>query len=553
YPLTDAAGVTIQVNCPAQMQADVDAKIAETTAKEGQPNGIATLDANGEVVQYPKVLTGMVGNIQSPLTSLPMKRMSASDSVVDINITAVTGLSTTLEGMDFYNPVAIAALPSGVDLTGSIVRDFTGNEFSCYYHTPASNTMGLATPKGAGFVLATGAATASVRRLQGDFSGKETFSRYSTGTYIDSLTGLVKTALPNEMRFERMADGGVGALLEGTSTNKLLNSSVFGNSADSILLSATATNHTAISPSGAADALSLTELATSSLHGLWKRAPAVGALVTAASSIYLKAELREWVVLRNPDTNSNGTCFNLRTGLYGTAGNNGVTTEYTGNGWWRLSASSTLLADGVGYTEIFMATDAAGTTTYLGDTTVVAMYYWGAQLEALPFATSYIPTTTAAVTRAADNLTIPFSGNAPRFDAAHANPMSLVMDVELHKWGAGRRQHMFSSSLNHEYLLRNDVDNSTHMFGGADVVACYFPAPIQGVRRLAVSISADKTSVKGYTDGVAGANGSINSTSWGASSTLTIGSWNGVDYMYGHIRNFRIYDQALTDAEVSAA
>ncbi|MDX8384190.1 MAG: hypothetical protein R8M45_08920, partial [Ghiorsea sp.] len=53
YPLTDAAGVTIQVNCPAQMQADVDAKIAETTAKEGQPNGIATLDANGEVPALP--------------------------------------------------------------------------------------------------------------------------------------------------------------------------------------------------------------------------------------------------------------------------------------------------------------------------------------------------------------------------------------------------------------------------------------------------------------------------------------------------------------------
>ncbi|MDX8400648.1 MAG: hypothetical protein R8K20_10440, partial [Gallionellaceae bacterium] len=53
YPLTDAAGVTIQVNCPAQMQADVDAKIAETTAKEGQPNGIATLDANGELPALP--------------------------------------------------------------------------------------------------------------------------------------------------------------------------------------------------------------------------------------------------------------------------------------------------------------------------------------------------------------------------------------------------------------------------------------------------------------------------------------------------------------------
>ncbi|MDX8382463.1 MAG: hypothetical protein R8M45_00180, partial [Ghiorsea sp.] len=175
------------------------------------------------VVDEQRGLMGMIGNIQSPLTSLPMKRMKESDSVVDINITTAAALNTNIAGMDYFQSNTIDALPSNISLVGSIVRNAAGEEFTCYAQASLT-VISLAAPKGSGYVVTAGAHTASVRRLQGDFSGKETFNRHSTGTYIDSLTGLVKTAMPNEMRFERMADGGVGALLEGSSTNIAVNS-----------------------------------------------------------------------------------------------------------------------------------------------------------------------------------------------------------------------------------------------------------------------------------------------------------------------------------------
>ena len=96
--------------------------------------------------------------------------------------------------------------------------------------------------------------------------------------------------------------------------------------------------------------------------------------------------------------------FNIQTGVI-TNSSGSITgkIENYGNGWYRCSctATATISASG-GYVLYLRQTDAATVTSYTGDGTS-SMYFWGVQVEAGAYATSYIPTTAATVTRNLDD------------------------------------------------------------------------------------------------------------------------------------------------------
>jgi hypothetical protein len=135
---------------------------------------------------------------------------------------------------------------------------------------------------------------------------------------------------------------------------------------------------------------------------------AQSAISTIASAVhtgscYLKAGERTWGYIGIGASTNGAAYFDLVNGTVGT-----ITAGFTatiipvGNGWYRCTVSGTIATSNqLGAITVFTAS-ANNTVSYTGNG-YSGIYIWGAQLEALAFPTSYIPTVASQVTRAADS------------------------------------------------------------------------------------------------------------------------------------------------------
>jgi hypothetical protein len=223
-----------------------------------------------------------------------------------------------------------------------------------------------------------------------------TFTRASSGTFVGS-DGLIKTATTDAPRFDHNPTTGesLGLLVEEARTNLLTYSEDFGN-VIWLYTSASSSTNTTSSPDGATTADTITSAGTAVVsQSIVKTASAI----TYTASVFVKGSITGLsFTIDDGATINRGRCiFNLSTGTLTSSASEGSFTGTSGsitaysNNWYKLiltttTNSSTLIArhrlfwTGVG----------------------TSIDVWGAQLEAGAFPTSYIPTTTATVTRAAD-------------------------------------------------------------------------------------------------------------------------------------------------------
>jgi hypothetical protein len=190
-------------------------------------------------------------------------------------------------------------------------------------------------------------------------------------------------------------------LVEPQRTNLTLYSEQINNAAWNKQGGSVTTNST-ISPDGTQNADLFTENTANVDHAIFDVVSYFVAGTTYTISFYAKANGRTKVELVSANS---GTCPNGRFDLVAetaTAINASFNAqiESVGDGWFRCSVSRVAPNTGLDVPYYAMV-ESFGTITYVGDGTS-GMYFWGMQSEAGSYPTSYIPTTSAAVTRNAD-------------------------------------------------------------------------------------------------------------------------------------------------------
>jgi len=245
-----------------------------------------------------------------------------------------------------------------------------------------------------------------------------TFTRASTATYFNSA-GVLTSAAINTPRFDYNPAtlAARGLLIEEQRTNLLLQSQDFGTTWTTADVTLTTDDTT--SPDGTVNADSILENATTARHYIQQPTTTISGGATLTGTVFLKNKSLSsrfvvvWISSGVPGTYRIGCTVDLVNGTVsaGSSAGGGTTSVSTptitsvGNGWYRVSLTGNLDVSVTSATLRFGFSNSSAAASiapsYLGDGTS-AFYLWGAQLEAGAFPTSYIPTTTTALTRSAD-------------------------------------------------------------------------------------------------------------------------------------------------------
>jgi hypothetical protein len=233
-------------------------------------------------------------------------------------------------------------------------------------------------------------------------------------TYVAS-NGLVTAAANNQARFDYNPTTLAirGLLIEQSQANLMLRSEDFA-SANWNKGGASVTSNSTVSPDGATTADTVVENTTNATHTV-DQAVNVSASTSYTVTFFAKraSGTRNVFIQINTSGGTTGAgfvWFDLGTGATSTittlggtfVGVSASTTAFQ-NSWYKCTLTFTTNTGNTGAT-FYIGLYNAG-RSYLGDGTS-SIYLWGAQLEAGAFATSYIPTTTTALTRNADVATI---------------------------------------------------------------------------------------------------------------------------------------------------
>lgn len=384
----------------------------------------------------------------------------------------------------------------------------------------------------------------------GVLDSRITFTRASSGTRVNS-SGVIESVASNLPRFDydpaTLAPKGL--LIEEQRTNLALNSNTFKASVGtSENLNATT------SPDGTQNASLITETTINGEHYSLDRNIAITLDNTYVWSFYTKqgnGNARK-AYCRVSTAASASVIFDLTTGNGAIISSTNLVTygsQQLPNGWLKcyivFTAGST--GNAVCRAQLIRASD--NTSIYTGDG-VSGLYFWGAQLEAGAFPTSYIPTTSATVTRAADNASMVGSNFSSWYNQSEGTIYS--------QWILGGDNtsvtvYNINDTTSANYI-RNRYNSAGSGNDNAVTVSSIVQQTLTATNQIALYARYKNAMSYKQNDFARSANGTLITGSTGnipVVSQMNIGaSESNVNQINGHIQSIKYYPTRLPNADL---
>jgi hypothetical protein len=335
-------------------------------------------------------------------------------------------------------------------------------------------------------------------------------------------------------------------LIEGASTNLLLRSEEFDNAAWTKVRNAITANAT-VAPDGNTTADASISSADNNNHRT-QQPFTFAATTTYTKSCFVKAADKTvcYLTVEFSDPNANTVYFDLSTGAVGTvkAGLDGATIESFGNGWFRITATRTTTTGGASFAHVSWA-EADDDPVFAGDGATIDGYNWGAQLEAIQFSSSYIPTTTTSVTKALDDNSVAPS-NIPVPTADYT--VHTVLDV----LGLDSTKSQILFNVDGETARRIAVNTTTGLIEATHgAVTSVSTTAITPGTPMEITFTVGGTNQTLYID-KAQEDQDVKGTVTGTATRISLGNNAGADQIFANFTPITIFREALTDAQQAA-
>lgn len=308
----------------------------------------------------------------------------------------------------------------------------------------------------------------------------------------------------------------LGMLIEESRANLLTYSNIF--TSWSAFGTSNITPNSDIAPDGT---MTATMQASAANNGVQISTSGISANTTYTYSIYAKAQTA--TSIRLSYATSGGTVVS---GLQDISISSG---SPVGNGWYRVAYTFTT---GAGNTSLTVRAQTSSTGAYL---------MFGAQLEAGSFATSYIPTTTASVTRVAD--VVKLTGSA--LTTFQGSSSSAVLESNLLSATNGRFLLGYSTTSGAFAVTNNTIINNYDALSSpTSITVTAGSGGLTSVCRVAAGYDATTRTLV-FNNGTLGTTNARGTTITAANiGSLT----NGNSIANGWYRSLAFYSQRLPDA-----